>query len=75
MAESNFAGADLAGAILTGANLHGAILAGTDLTGANLSGARCLSEEQLGMAMTDGSTVVPEFEESAVTAEPVQLSK
>ena len=52
--------ADLSGANLRGANLTGARLLFTDLTGANLKDAVGLEEGQLGEALRDGKTILPE---------------
>lgn len=58
MAGSDLEGADLRGADLSHANLSRANLRGTNLCGANLTNAK-ISEDQLAMAKTNWSTVLP----------------
>lgn len=63
--------ASLDGAVLKGTHLQGADLSEALLTGADLSGARLegacllgaigLTEEQLGVARTDGKTLLPDY--------------
>jgi uncharacterized protein YjbI with pentapeptide repeats len=63
---ANLAGADLTGADCTnasfrGANLTGTILLRTVLKGADLTDAVGLSSDQLKMAVTDKSTILPSY--------------
>ena len=73
LTRAGLSGADLSLANLSGANLSGANLPGANLSGANLSGAKGLTHEQIEIAITDESTMLPDYlkeggEESAEEA-------
>lgn len=57
--EAKLNGCDLSGAFLVGARFEGAQLRTADLRGANLKGARGCTSEQLSLARTDDSTILP----------------
>lgn len=67
----NLSGADLSGANFAGTNfrrgnfrdtiLKGAILKGTDFRGADLTGAQGLTREQIGEAIIDETTILPDY--------------
>jgi uncharacterized protein YjbI with pentapeptide repeats len=57
--HANLRGADMRGADLPIADLFRAALDGTDLRGANLEDAQFLVPEQLGTAVTDRTTIMP----------------
>lgn len=61
LVNANLAGADLSGANLRGADLRDADLTGTILRGADLTGARNLTARQLGSAVIDDATKLPEL--------------
>ena len=61
LAGANLIGADLSGANLSGADLSRANLSGANLSGANLSEAKRVTREQIGEAITDEKTILPDY--------------
>lgn len=60
LSRAHLEGANLWGVRLEGTNLSGARLRGADLGGTDLRGAESLTREQIGEAVTDGDTVLPD---------------
>jgi uncharacterized protein YjbI with pentapeptide repeats len=58
---ANLAGTSLHGAHLSAADLHGADLSGAILVGADLCGAQNLTREQIESAITDATTILPDY--------------
>ena len=58
---ANLWGARLNGALLGDANLKGAYLRATDLRGVDLSGVKGLTRRQIEQAITDETTVLPDY--------------
>jgi uncharacterized protein YjbI with pentapeptide repeats len=69
--RANLSGADFSNAVLRDADFKNAILDGTILRGADLTGAKNLTKDQLGKAILDPSTKLPdEFSISDFVSEP-----
>ena len=58
---ANLSAADLTNAILRNANLKDANLKGTILKGADLRGAKGLTKQQVGEAIIDDETLLPDY--------------
>lgn len=52
-------GCEFSGAFMVHSRFEGAVLRGADLRGANMKGARELTSEQLSLARTDSTTILP----------------
>jgi len=61
LSEAELYEADLSGADLSGADLSGADLSRANLSGANLSEAKRVTREQIGEAITDEKTILPDY--------------
>jgi uncharacterized protein YjbI with pentapeptide repeats len=59
--RANLARADFSGALFRGSNFKDAILDGTVLKGADLTDAVNLTAEQLGKAVIDTDTILPDY--------------
>ena len=59
--RADLAQADLTHAVARGANFRHANLDGTILRGTDLTGARNLTLDQLGMAIIDDTTILPDY--------------
>ena len=59
--RADLSGADAQNALFCRANFKNAKLAGTNLKGADLTGAKNLTVEQLGQAIVDKTTILPDY--------------